>query len=81
MIAGLDLSLYYLFLTTFCPKTILSYGAHFEQLLNQNLHNKTPPLNSRDVQIFVFFPFLSTLSRFKWAIESGIIYDVINWIA
>ena len=28
-----------------------------------------------------FFPFLSTLSRFKRANESGIIYDVINWLA
>ena len=29
-------------------------------------------------QIFVFFPFLSTLSRFKRINGSGIIYDVIN---
>ena len=28
-----------------------------------------------------FFPFFSTLSRFKRANENGIIYDVINWLA
>ena len=28
-----------------------------------------------------FFPFLSTLSRFKRSNGSGIIYDVINWLA
>ena len=28
-----------------------------------------------------FFPFLSTLSRFKRKNGSGIIYDVINWLA
>ena len=35
----------------------------------------------RDIHIFVFFPFLSTLSRFKRANGSGIIYDVMNWLA
>ena len=37
-----------------------------------------------DLEIFkflYFFPFLSTLSRFQRANGSGIIYDVINWLA
>ena len=34
---------------------------------------------SKNIQIFVFFPILSTLSRFKRKNGSGIIYDVINW--
>ena len=36
------------------------------------------------IEIFTFlqfFPFLSTLSRFKRANRSGIIYDVIIWLA
>ena len=37
--------------------------------------------HSRDIQIFVIFSFLSTLSRFKRANGGGIIYDVINWLA
>ena len=36
---------------------------------------------SRDIQIFVIFSLLSTLSRFKRANGIGIIYDVINWFA
>ena len=36
---------------------------------------------SRDIQFFVLFPFLSTLSRLKRTNGSGIIYDVINWLA
>ena len=36
---------------------------------------------SRDIQIFVIFSFLSTLSRFKRTNESGIIYNVMNWLA
>ena len=36
---------------------------------------------SRDIQIFVFFPFLSTISRLKRTNETGIIYDVMNWFA
>ena len=34
----------------------------------------------RDIQIFVFFPFLSTLSRFKRTNGSGIINDVMHWL-
>ena len=36
---------------------------------------------SRDIQFFIIFPFLSTLSRFKRANGSGMIYDGINWFA
>ena len=36
---------------------------------------------SQDIQIFWFFPFLSTLSRFERTDGSGIVYDVMNWIA
>ena len=36
---------------------------------------------SLDIQIFVFFPFLSTLFRLKRANGSGIMYDVMNWLA
>ena len=36
---------------------------------------------SRDIQIFVIFFFLSTLSRFKRTNENGIICDVMNWLA
>ena len=36
---------------------------------------------TKDIQIFVIFPFLSTLSRFKRTNRSGIIYDVMNWLA
>ena len=36
---------------------------------------------SQYIQIFVFFPFLSTRSWFKKANGSGIIYDVMNWLA
>ena len=34
--------------------------------------------HSRDIEIFVSFSFLSTLSRFKRKSGSGIIYDVMN---
>ena len=37
--------------------------------------------HSWDIQIFVIFPFLSALSRFKRENGSGIIYDVRNWLA
>ena len=33
------------------------------------------------LKFFSFFPFLSTLSRFKRTNGSGIIYDVRNWSA
>ena len=36
---------------------------------------------SQDIQIFVIFLFLFTLSRFKRTNGSGIIYDVMNWLA
>ena len=36
---------------------------------------------TRDIQIFVIFSLPFTLSRFKRANGSGIIYDVINWLA
>ena len=36
---------------------------------------------SRDTQIFVIFSLPSTLSRLKRENGSGIIYDVINWLA
>ena len=36
--------------------------------------------SSRDIQIFMIFPFFSTLSRFERANGSGIIYDVMNWL-
>ena len=35
---------------------------------------------SSDIQTFVIFPFLSTLSRYKRANGSGIICDVMNWL-
>ena len=37
--------------------------------------------HSQDIQIFVIFLFLSTLSRLQRTNESGIIYDVMNWLA
>ena len=30
---------------------------------------------------FCYFPFLSALPSYKWTNESGIIYDVMNWLA
>ena len=36
---------------------------------------------SPDIQFFVFFPFLSTLARLKRTNGSGMIYDVMNWLA
>ena len=33
------------------------------------------------LEIFKFFPFLSTLSRYKRTNGSGIICDVMNWLA
>ena len=36
---------------------------------------------SRDIHIFVFFLFLSTLSKLKRTNGTGIIYDVMNWPA
>ena len=38
-------------------------------------------LHSQDIHMFVIFRFLSTLSRFKRTNASGIIYDVMNWLA
>ena len=38
-------------------------------------------LFSRYSSFCSFFPFLSTLSRFKKTNGSGIIYDVMNWLA
>ena len=35
---------------------------------------------SQNIQFFVFFPFLSTLSRYKRTDGSGIVYDVMNWL-
>ena len=35
----------------------------------------------RDIKFFVIFPFLSKLSRFKRPNGSGIIYDVMTWLA
>ena len=47
----------------------------------KNVISSKSSFHSQDIQISVFFPFLSTLSRFKRANGSGIIYDVINWLA
>ena len=44
------------------------------------LHLKSS-FRSRDIQIFAFLTFLSTLSRLKRTNGSGIIYDVMNWLA
>ena len=45
------------------------------------LFNLKSSFCSRDIQIFVFFPFLSTLFRFKRTNESGKIHNVMNWLA
>ena len=37
--------------------------------------------HSQDIQFFVIFSFLSMLSRFKRTNGSGIIYDVMKWLA
>ena len=42
------------------------------------LFNLKSSFRSQDIQIFVFFPFLSTLSRLKRTNGSGIIYDAMN---
>ena len=44
------------------------------------LHLKSS-FRSPDIQIFAFLTFLSTLSRLKRTNGSGIIYDVMNWLA
>ena len=36
---------------------------------------------SRDIHFLVIFPFLSKLFRFKRTNASGIIYDIMNWLA
>ena len=45
------------------------------------LFHRKSSFRSQDIQIFVFFPFFSTLPRFKRTNRGGIIYDVKNWLA
>ena len=51
-----------------------------QKLWKMFLFNLKSPFGSQDIQIFVIFS-LSKLSRFKRANGSGIIYDVMNWLA
>ena len=53
----------------------------FKNYKKRFLFHRKNSFRSWDIQIFVFFPFLSTLSRFKRANGSGIIYDAMNWLA
>ena len=52
-----------------------------KSMKNVFLFHLKSSFRSRDIQIFVFFPFLSTLSRLKRTNGSGIIYDAMNWLA
>ena len=51
----------------------------FQSIWKCFLFHLKSSFRSRDVQFFVFFPLLSTLSRLKRTNGSGIIYDVMNW--
>ena len=63
------------FLLIFCFFTKLQPFEKYEKYLLFHLKSS---FCSRDIQIFVIFSFLSTLSRLEKTNGSGIIYDVIN---
>ena len=52
-----------------------------EIMKNLFLSHLKSSFRCRDIQFFVIFSFLSKLSRFKRPNGSGIIYDVMNWLA
>ena len=75
------MSLYKLVPAIFCQMFIFSPNDRpLKTMKNVFFSSKKLFLSSRYSNLCIFF-FLSTLPRFKRANGSGIIYDVINWLA
>ena len=70
------------YIQTLCPLFyIFLPNDNSSKIMENFLFNLSSSFCSLDIYMLVIFPFLYALSRFKRTNESGIIFDVMNWLA